>query len=65
MSMILFGYYALAAADELVRRVTGKPDFTFAKHLDKIVIVIVLASVAPMVVKAYKKWRSTRQQVKV
>lgn len=59
-SMLLFGYYGLDISDGLVRRATGNPDFTFAKHLDKIVFVIVLLSVAPMLLKAWKKWRATR-----
>lgn len=57
-SMVLFGYYALDAADTFVQTTLGKPDFTFKKHLDKIVIAVVLVSVAPMAIKAWRKWRS-------
>lgn len=60
-SMVLFGYYALKAADTFVQEAIGKPDFTFKKHLDKIVIAVVLVSVAPMMLKAWKKWRSRPQ----
>jgi membrane-associated protein len=58
-SMVLFGYYALDAADRIVRSATGNESFTFAKHLDKIVIVVVFVSVAPMLWAAFKKWRQS------
>jgi membrane-associated protein len=57
VSMTLFGYYLIPVADPPVQALLGKPDFTWAKHIDKVVAVVVVLSVLPMVWKAYKHWR--------
>jgi len=57
VSMILFGYYLIPVADPPMQALLGKPDFTWAKHIDKVVVVVVILSVLPMVWKAYKHWR--------
>ncbi len=61
VSMVLFGYYVLKGADAAVQNLLGKPEFTFAKHLDKLIILIVLVSVYPMLWKAWKSWRAKRK----
>ncbi|HEY1187116.1 MAG TPA: VTT domain-containing protein [Gemmata sp.] len=57
VSMILFGYYLIPLADPPVQKLLGKPDFTWAKHIDKVVIVVVVLSVLPMVWKGFRHWR--------
>ena len=64
-SMVLFGYYVLDAADGLIQRMLGKPDFTLARHLDKVVLAVVLISVSPMLWKGYTKWRSSPRTASV
>jgi membrane-associated protein len=59
--MVLFGYYALQALDALVQNALDKPDFTCAKHIDKVIAVIVLLSVSPMLVKAFLEWRKAKR----
>jgi membrane-associated protein len=65
VSMLLIGYYLLPIADPPMQALLGKPDFTWAKHIDKIVIVVVLLSVAPMVWKAVKHWLEKRRLAKL
>jgi membrane-associated protein len=57
VSMVLFGYYLIPVADPPMQALLGKPDFTWAKHIDKVVVVVVILSVLPMVWKAFKHWR--------
>ena len=51
VSMILFGYFLIDIVDPLLRPLFG-PEFTIAKHIDKLAVVIVLVSVGPIVWKA-------------
>ena len=57
VSMVLFGYYLIPVADPLFQQVLGKPDFTWAKHIDKLAAAVILASIAPMVWKGWTEWR--------
>ena len=61
VSMTLFGYYLIPLADPPMQSLLGKPDFTWAKHIDKVVIVVVALSIAPMVWKACKHWMAKRK----
>ena len=61
VSMILFGYYLIPLTDPPMQKLLGKPDFTWAKHIDKVVIVVVLLSVLPIVWKAGKHWLEKRR----
>jgi membrane-associated protein len=61
VSMTLFGYYLIPLADPPMQSLLGKPDFTWAKHIDKVVIVVVALSIAPMVWKAGKHWLAKRK----
>lgn len=58
VSMILFGFYLIPLTDPPMQRLLGNPNFTWAKHIDKVVVVVVLLSVAPIVWKAAKHWLS-------
>ena len=60
-SMILFGYFLIDLIDPLLKPVFGE-QFTIAKHIDKIAIVIIAASVLPMLVKALNSWRKPKQK---
>lgn len=60
VSMVLIGYYLIPVVEPLLKDVFGK-QFQVAKHIDKVVIVVIAVSVLPIVVKALQQWRSTRQ----
>ncbi|MFO0850067.1 MAG: VTT domain-containing protein [Gemmataceae bacterium] len=60
VSMVLLGYYLLPVLDPMAQQLLGNPQFTIAKHLDKVVVLVVAASVAPMVWKAVAEWRAGR-----
>lgn len=59
-SMILFGYYLVDLVNPLLQPVFG-PQFTVAKHIDKVVLVIIAASVVPIVWNALSAWRTRRR----
>lgn len=61
VSMVLFGYYLIPLADPPVQAILGDPNFTWAKHIDKVVVVVVFLSVLPMVWKAAKHWLDQRK----
>jgi membrane-associated protein len=65
VSMLLFGYYLIPIADPPMQALLGKPDFTWAKHIDKVVVVVVVLSVLPMVWKAAKHWLDKRKPSKL
>ena len=54
--MVLFGYFLIDLIDPALKPVFG-PQFTIAKHIDKIAIVIIVVSVLPMLLKALNAWR--------
>jgi membrane-associated protein len=58
---VLLGYYGIAVIDAFLQNALGRPDFTLARHLDKIVIVIVLLSISPMLWRGWKSWRAKRR----
>ncbi|MDY3556290.1 DedA family protein [Gemmata sp. JC717] len=64
-SMILFGYYLIPLADPPVQQLLGKPDFTWAKQIDKVVVVVIALSVLPMMWKGFKAWRAGRKTTDV
>ncbi|MGC3966935.1 MAG: VTT domain-containing protein [Pirellulales bacterium] len=55
VSMIAVGYML----DPILRQIFG-PDFQIAKHIDKIVLVVIFLSILPLLTKGYRHWRSTR-----
>ncbi|MCE9608102.1 MAG: VTT domain-containing protein [Planctomycetia bacterium] len=55
MSMLMVGYML----DPLLRQIFG-PQFEIAKHVDKVVIVVVFLSILPLLIKGFKHWRSGR-----
>lgn len=56
VSMIMFGYTLHLWADALLKPVFGE-EFRIEKHIDKVVILIVLLSVAPIFWKGFTEWR--------
>ena len=58
-SMVLFGYFLIDLIDPLLKPVFGA-QFTIAKHIDKIALVIIIASVLPMLLKAVNAWRKPK-----
>jgi membrane-associated protein len=65
VSMVLFGYYLIPIADPPMRTLLGDPNFTWAKHIDKVVIVVVFLSVAPIAWKTLKHWLAVRKATKL
>jgi membrane-associated protein len=61
VSMILFGYYLIPLTDPPMQKLLGDPNFTWAKHIDKVVVAVVLLSIAPIVWKAAKHWLHGRK----
>jgi membrane-associated protein len=46
-SMVLLGYFLTTAIDPPLRHILDKHDFTVRDHIEKVIIIVVLASVAP------------------
>jgi membrane-associated protein len=61
VSMVLFGYYLIPIANPPMQSLLGDPNFTWAKHIDKVVVVVVFLSVLPIVWKAGKHWLEGRK----
>ena len=55
VSMISIGYML----DPLLRQVFG-PEFQIAKHIDKVVLLVVFLSILPLLTKGYRHYRSKR-----
>ena len=55
VSMLMIGYML----DPLLRQVFG-PQFEIAKHVDKVVIVVVFLSILPLIIKGFRHWREKR-----
>ncbi len=60
LSMVLFGYTLHLWADALLRPVFG-PTFRMEKHVDKLALVIIAVSIAPLVFKGLSEWRTGRR----
>jgi membrane-associated protein len=56
VSMLLIGYML----DPMLRQVFG-PEFMIAKHIDKVVIIVVFLSILPLLSKGYRHWRDRRK----
>jgi membrane-associated protein len=56
VSMLLIGYML----DPLLRQIFG-PQFEIAKHVDKVVIVVVFLSILPLLTKGYRRYRDGRR----
>jgi membrane-associated protein len=54
-SMLMVGY----SLDPILRSFLGD-DFQIAKHVDKVVLLVVFLSILPLMIKGYKHWRSGR-----
>jgi len=65
VSMLLFGYYLIPVADPLFQRLLDKPDFTWAKHIDKLAALVIVASVAPIVWKWWSHRMAARKNARL
>jgi membrane-associated protein len=61
ISMILFGYFLIPITDPPMQKLLGDANFTWAKHIDKVVIVVVFLSIVPILWKAGKHWLDKRR----
>jgi membrane-associated protein len=59
-SMLMLGYML----DPLLRQVFGD-EFMIAKHIDKVIVVVVFLSILPMLTKGYRHWRDRRRAAKL
>jgi membrane-associated protein len=64
-SMILFGYYLIPIANPPMQSLLGNPEFTWAKHIDKVVVIVVFLSIVPILWKAGKHWLDKRKLTKL
>lgn len=60
VSMVLLGYTLHLWLDPLLKPIFG-PDFQIAKHIDKVILVIVFLSVLPIFLKGGKEWQAKRK----
>ena len=60
VSMFTVGYFLVDVLEPPLQRVFG-PQFLIARNIDKVVVVVVLASVAPMAWKAVQGYRAKRR----
>ena len=60
-SMLVIGYFLLPIFDPVFQRLLGKPDFTWAKHIDKVILVVVGLSVLPIAWKGLRHWLDGRK----
>lgn len=56
VSMLMIGYLL----DDALKQVFG-PEFMIAKHVDKVVVVVVFLSILPMLTKGFRHWREKRR----
>ena len=59
-SMLLFGFYLIQIVDPLLRPLFG-PQFTVAKNIDVLAVIVIALSVAPIAWKALKSYRASRK----
>ncbi len=55
VSMICVGYML----EPLLRQIFGE-NFQIAKHIDKVVVVVIFLSILPLLTKGYRHWRESR-----
>src|SRR6266545_1159520 len=65
VSMLLIGYYLIPIADPLMQSLLGDPNFTWAKHIDKVVVIVVFLSIVPIMWKGGKHWLEKRKLSKL
>jgi len=58
-SMLLLGYFIPDLIDPLLRPVFGQ-DFRVAKHVEKVILVVIAVSVLPIVWKSWKGYRTRK-----
>lgn len=56
VSMLSIGYML----DPMLKQIFGE-DFMIAKHIDKVVVVVVFLSILPLLTKGYRHWRDRRK----
>lgn len=59
VSMLMLGYML----DPLLRQLFGE-QFMIAKHIDKVIVVVVFLSIAPLLYKGMKHWLAKRKAAK-
>lgn len=60
VSMLLFGYFIIDLADDVTRKVLGRPEFTWAKNIDILAATVILVSIAPLLWKGWREWRKRK-----
>jgi membrane-associated protein len=61
-SMILLGYTLQLWLNPLLEKLFGQP-VDVARHIDKVILVVITVSVLPLLIKGYKNWKHSRQRV--
>ena len=65
VSMVAVGYFLVPLTEPLLQRALNQPQFQIARHIDKLVLLVVFLSVLPMLVKGVQQYRARRRQVPV
>jgi membrane-associated protein len=60
VSMILLGYYLPIVLDPALKCVFG-PDFQVQKHIEKVIIIVVLLSISPGLYAGFRHWMHKRR----
>lgn len=59
-SMILLGYTLQLWLNPILKKIFGRDDIDVAKHIDKVILVVIFVSILPILVKWFKNWRANR-----
>lgn len=63
-SMITLGYILTPVLDQPLKRVFGE-DFETARHIEKVIILVVLVSISPGLIAAMKGWMAKRRAARL
>ncbi|MBC7798395.1 MAG: VTT domain-containing protein [Pyrinomonadaceae bacterium] len=59
-SMVLAGYFLASIVEEAVKRMFGLPEFKLEEHIEKVVVVCVVASALPLVIEIIRNRRKKK-----
>ena len=61
VSMLLLGYAITPLLDPPLRALFGNPEFQTAKHIEKVIVLVVLISISPGIYAGVKNWLAKRK----
>jgi membrane-associated protein len=60
-SMILLGYTLQFWLNPLLEKIFGR-EIDVARHIDKVILVVIFVSILPLLIKGYKNWKRMRME---